>query len=290
MVQRVTNQLQQLARHFPGELAVAAHGLGPMEKAPTILWQGDESFPPASIIKVPILITCLRLVAHGEIALNTRVTLQEEHQVLGAGILRDCDAGLHLTVHDLLTLMIVLSDNTATNMVIDLVGGPDTVNDDLQRFGCSETWLAGKLMLPPMERQAMIARRGVSRTTARDMLHITTQLAAGRLLPTEMTQTAHRIMYRQRDTAALTRILPWPETHDTPPWQLAAKSGAVNGVRNQVGWLMQGDMQFSFVVLTKNSGDARFSSENRGHIAISQAFRIVYDYFYNQAILLDALG
>ncbi|MHA1581341.1 MAG: serine hydrolase [Candidatus Baldrarchaeia archaeon] len=83
---------------------------------------GTEIFPSASTFKVAVLYELFRQVDKGRINLKHRIEIEEEHLAPGAGIINFFDAGLQLSIKDLATLMIILSDNTATDIVMDVVG------------------------------------------------------------------------------------------------------------------------------------------------------------------------
>lgn len=87
----------------------------------------DRRFQLASMFKVPVLVAALRQVDAGQLGLTQRYSLAESHKLIGSGVLSYLNAGLQPTLHDLLTLMIIVSDNTATDMVLDLVGGISAV-------------------------------------------------------------------------------------------------------------------------------------------------------------------
>ena len=125
--------------------------------------------PSASLIKLPILLTALGGVASGTLDLNERIPVGNHDQVGGSGVLRTLRPGLEPTLHDLLTLMIVVSDNTATNMVIDRVG-QGAVNTFCQQHGLYETGLVGKLQLPETEQNEAQRRGGRNHTCAADTL------------------------------------------------------------------------------------------------------------------------
>lgn len=272
-------RLDQLEREFSGMLGVAAANLGP-GRWDKVSWNAREPFPTASVIKVPILFTCLRLVDRGIMQLDQRVPLQEEELVAGSGVLRDLSPGTEITLNDLLTLMIIVSDNTATNLVIDLIGGPERVNEDLEEFGLKSTRLVGKLMLPPEKRNAAQRAGMISQTTPQDMLRSMQLLFRGEGLSSESTRVAHKIMHRQHDTDSLTRHLPWARAQSDEPWRIAAKSGSIQGVRNQVGWIETKTGRFAFAILTQGSDDRRFYSESEGNIAVAKAFRVLYDHYF----------
>ena len=103
----------------------------------------EEQTATASTIKVPILIELFRQVDEGTVDLDTRLTLSQEARTVGSGILRELSPGLDLTLRDYATLMIVVSDNIATNVLIDLLG-IDRINQTMAEFGFSQTKLRGR--------------------------------------------------------------------------------------------------------------------------------------------------
>ncbi|NLN28181.1 MAG: serine hydrolase [Firmicutes bacterium] len=274
----VYERLDHIEKEFGGVLGVSAQGIGKQSDLPRINRQADETFPAASTIKVPILYTALRLADLGRVSLSERIPLTAEDQVAGSGVLRDLEPGLEPTFYDLLMLMTIVSDNTATNMVIDRIGTA-AVNDDAKDLGCLGTVLAGKLMLPK-ERQNAAQRAGhFNRTTPADMLRYVLALHAGEGLSVESRTVAHRILYRQQVTDSLVRLLPWPRTEPNMPWRIASKSGSIRGVRHQVGWLDGPGGAYAFAIMTKDCPDVRFSPENLGNLAVAKAMRTLYDYF-----------
>src|SRR5437660_983102 len=89
----------------------------------------DDSkyFPMASVCKTPILVACYRKVERGEVNLGKRVEITASAKTAGSGLLNYMDAGLRPTLRDLLLLMIVVSDNAATDLVLSAIGGPAAV-------------------------------------------------------------------------------------------------------------------------------------------------------------------
>ena len=88
----------------------------------------DRMIDTMSLIKVPILVALMRRVDRGEVDLGRRITLEEDHKRLGTGVLRLFDAGASFTLHDAARMMIVVSDNTATDLCLEAAGGVDGVN------------------------------------------------------------------------------------------------------------------------------------------------------------------
>lgn len=103
----------------------------------------DRPQDTMSLIKVPLLVTLMRKVEAGEIDLATRITLGADHKRLGTGVLFLFDAGATLTLKDAAWLMIVVSDNTATDIVLDAVGGPDAVNATMAALGLDAIRMTG---------------------------------------------------------------------------------------------------------------------------------------------------
>ena len=96
------------------------------DTAETLHTEGaDETFPAASIVKLWLLVRGLWAAQAGQTGLDERLSMQAEDRVPGSGVLHDLGAGLALSWLDLLTLMVTVSDNTATNLVIGRLGLPD---------------------------------------------------------------------------------------------------------------------------------------------------------------------
>ena len=109
-----------------------------LETGRVIRHNADVVFFTASTLKVPILVELYRQVDRGEIDLNRRVELNDDLRVPGSGILKEMTAGLNPTVHDLAMLMIIISDNTATDILYNLVGG-NNLNNTMRELGLSRT-------------------------------------------------------------------------------------------------------------------------------------------------------
>ena len=105
-------------------------------------------FPAASVMKVWLMIVALQQVQAGSLELQMRIPLTSDERVGGSGVLMRLEGGAELTLLDYINLMIVVSDNTATNIVLETIGGSDAVNKNLQAWGANHTTVVGKLMLP----------------------------------------------------------------------------------------------------------------------------------------------
>lgn len=88
-----------------------------------------------SVIKIPLMVEAFRQVESGKLKLSDKHTLKEEEKRPGTGILRSLDPGAQVTLKDLLTLMTIVSDNTATDLIFDKTGGPDATNKLMSDLG-----------------------------------------------------------------------------------------------------------------------------------------------------------
>ena len=125
--------------------------------------RADEIFPTASVFKIPLLVVLYALAEQGRIDLDERVTLKESDRVPGSGVLKELAPGLRPTIRDLAKLMIVLSDNLATDAIWSIVNGDPAVTEFMRDFGLQKTsvpWNTGDLLSlvvgidPPYSRES----------------------------------------------------------------------------------------------------------------------------------------
>jgi beta-lactamase class A len=142
--------------------------------------RGDETFPTASLIKVPILVTLYDLARQGAISLDAPLTVLKIDQVPGSGVLQFMHSGMALSVHDAAALMIILSDNTATNLLLDRIN-IRRVWDEMEGLGLPHTKVHSKTYLR-MTSVAMDSsvKYGLGVTTPNEMAHLFALLAQGK--------------------------------------------------------------------------------------------------------------
>jgi len=127
------------AKGFEKVLGVAVKHLGTGEEASI---NGSEVFPTASVFKVPVIVELYGQVEAGRLNLDDRLILKDSIKVPGSGILKELSEGLEVTVRDLSRLMMILSDNTATDMLVERVG-KENVNARMKRLGLKNTIVVG---------------------------------------------------------------------------------------------------------------------------------------------------
>ncbi len=228
---------------------------------------GDEPFPMASVFKIPILATACRQLAEGEISLDTRHALSDEDKSLGSGILPYFESGLQPTLRDLLTLMIIISDNTATDMMVAALGGAAVIEGYMREIGLSEIYFKHNCKellrylfpdevvdLPLEELIAWSARHDILRdglafskgadnnvSTANAMNKLLHKIYSGQLFAGDTRQLALDILLKQQFNVRLSRFLPLGV-------KVAHKTGTIGGIRNDSGIIMLGES--NHVILT----------------------------------------
>src|SRR4051812_42600125 len=127
--------LNTLAAQHKGKVAFFAKDL---KTGSTVAIDPDVPVPTASVIKLPIMVEAFYEIKAGKHRLDERPKLTKENQVEGSGVLTLFQPGLEPTLEDAITMMIVQSDNTATNMVIDVLGIA-AVNERIAKMGLKNT-------------------------------------------------------------------------------------------------------------------------------------------------------
>ena len=260
----LTESIQNIVRQADLQAGIAVWHI---ESDTRLDVNGAESFPMASVFKIPILAVACQQISQGRIDLNARVSLEDADKSLGSGILPYFESGLQPTLRDLLTLMIIISDNTATDMVIDLLGGAEAIESAMRQLGLTDIyfkWNCKQLLrhlfppevadLPREELIAWTARHDVQRdglafskgpdnnvSSANDMNRLLHLIYSGQLFDGEIRQTALDILLKQQFNVRLSRFLPLGA-------KVAHKTGTIGGIRNDSGIIYISDS--SHVILT----------------------------------------
>ncbi|MFL6450234.1 MAG: serine hydrolase [Bryobacteraceae bacterium] len=110
-----------------------------IETGEEIALNADEQMDTMSVIKIPLMVEAFRQMEAGKFKLTDREVLRGEDRLPGTGIIRSLDDGAQLTIKDLLTMMIIVSANTATDMIFAKVGGIEPVNELMKSYGLRQT-------------------------------------------------------------------------------------------------------------------------------------------------------
>ena len=186
----------------------------------------DAVMPAASLIKVPVLVTLYRAVADGELALDDRIKYEERHRSLGSGVLTRMSFGVEMSVRDAATLMIIISDNSATNICVDLVS-LDAINGLMAQLGLSNTKVLRRWGEPGRVKD----QRDLNHTTAGDMARLLALVANHSCISPDSDEDMLRILRRQDYRHELSAELPWNELNmlgDDPKLAWVAEKGGAS--------------------------------------------------------------
>ncbi len=301
-LERLREEIARLEPMSGGTVGVAAIHL---QSGREIYFKGDERFPMASTYKVPIAVQLLSRVEAGEISLRDMIELTPEDLHPGSGTLSELfdDPGVILSLHNLLELMLLISDNSATDLVLAVAGGSEAVNGRMERLGIEGITVSrptvgligeyyGIQDLPPdgkitreqfRERVAELkpsdrvgGRRNFSEdlqdtSTPRGMAALLSQIWRGEALSEEHTELLLDIM--RRSTTGRARI----KGYLPPGTEVSHKTGTIGPTTNDVGIVtLPGEAgDIVTVVFIKDSDQ---DSEDRER-AIAHIARAIYDFF-----------
>lgn len=205
---------------------------------------GDQVFRAASVIKVPVMTAVLEDVAAQRLSLDQPISVDEAERVEPSGVLYVLQDVPTPSVRDLLTLMIVISDNMATNLLIDAVG-MDRVNASMQHAGLTSTVLRRRLNTTD---PAFASVR--NEMTAADAAHGLVQLARaeGVYADSALREVAMTALRRQQHIDLLPRHLP-------EPIMLAHKTGSLDGLRHDAGILLRAGEPVAVVAVFADATD-----------------------------------
>lgn len=181
---RLKAQLEQLAILTPG-LTPAIYALD-VDSGRYVDLEGSKAVAAASTIKVPMLVAFLQQVDAGNLALNQALVLQESQIAGGSGTMANDPVGSEYTALEVATRMIVNSDNTATNLMIEALGGPDALNQQFASWGLESTVLRNPL--PDLD--------GTNTTSTRDLALLMALVDQGNILSSRSRDRLLSIMQR----------------------------------------------------------------------------------------------
>ena len=275
------NSLRALIAAHHGKVALYARDL---RSGREIAIDADTPVQTASTIKLAILYHAVNEVAAGRAHWDEKITMQNADRVSGSGILPFLDGPLTLTLKDVLTLMVDVSDNTATNLMIDRFG-TKAVNSRLTAIGLTDTWLYKKVSKPaegPMP--ADQPKFGLGKTTARQMATLMVRIGGCQLNeqpapPREKQMAACAValeMLRNqfyRDT--IPRYLESMDTSETGGSAIGNKTGSLDHVRADVALVGAKTGPMVLSIFTYNNEDAGWSVDNEGEVAIAKLARAI---------------
>ena len=266
------SDLEAMAAKHQGQVALYAKNLKTGE---TVAINADTPTQTASVIKLPVMIEAFYQSKAGKLDLTKRLNLTKDEQVPGSGVLAYIQPDVTLSLLDTITLMMILSDNTATNMTLDQVGIPN-VNARIAAMGLKNTYLYKKVFrkadgpMPPDR-----PKFGLGKTTAREMADALESIVRCDMKDVALCEQMIKIMRGQQDHSMIPRYIETDPGFPHPEW-VADKVGMLDDVRNDVALVQMKGVPILISIFTWDNKDQRWSHDNAAELLIaSMARRIV---------------
>ncbi len=276
--QDLSDRIAAVRDRFSGDLGIAAKNVATGEE---VMIDADRAFPTASTFKIPVMIEVFRHAEQGLLRLDDRLTLQANDVVKGSGVLRALTPGCALTIQDLATLMIIVSDNTATNMLIDRVGGVESINQTMQKLGMSSIVIRNRIDFDVIGDD----NRRLAEAAPHDLMRLCELIACEELISVDASRGMLAIMRQQHYLNQFPRYLNYnpygPELNEPQQIWIANKTGSLPGMRADAGVIgLPGDVQIAYCVMAEHSDDTGFTFENEAEIVNGVLGRLLIEYWW----------
>lgn len=247
-----------------------------LETGEEIAINADQQMDTMSVIKIPLMAEAFRQIEAGKFALTDRVALTDAAKQPGTGIIRSLDAGVLLTVKDLLTLMIIVSDNTATDLLFDKVGGVEPVNQlmtewglgSIRAVGKADAWFKALRAAPSAEAFHRAGKTPFGLSTPRDMGRLLEKLERGEAVSKRVSEQMLQILRGQVYSSRLPRYV--------SGYRIPHKTGDfLPYIGNDVGVLEGQSRRIVMSVFTAN----HFGAGDRLEEAIGRISELAGNYF-----------
>ena len=267
------SEVQARIQIFPGTVSIYAKNL---DTGATFELRGDEPVRTASTIKLALMVEAFAEVSEGRAKWSEPQVLRESDKVYGSGVLREFSSGVWLPLRDLVHLMIVVSDNTATNLLIDRFTA-DAVNARMERLGFKETRLMRKVRGDGTQLKAADGfskdgldaanqKYGLGRSSPHEMVRLLEMLVKGEVVSPAASAEMIDILKRQHYTEGIGRRLKLP---------LASKSGSLDALRSDVGIVYAPQGKIAIAITVDGLKDVDYTVDNIGTLLISDLAQIL---------------
>ena len=264
----LTAELEAIAAPFHGQMGYSVHF---RKRDEWIERRANERFPTASTIKLAILCTAMEKIDRGELKYADTREYTEVDRRSGAGFIQNYKIGTKLELKELLHLMITVSDNTATAMMIRWLGAME-VNGWLDRHGLTRTRLLSQLPPDRSELKKLADRWGLGVTTPHEMVRLLEQISDSKAGSPAASDEMQRILTHQYFNDLIAK--------QCPPWvSVASKSGAVNQSRSDVALICSPAGNYTLAVYTKENVDQSWTDSNEAEIAIKKIGAAVWKHY-----------
>src|SRR5450432_163944 len=211
-LERLEGNIQRIAKSVNATWGIYIKCL---ETGETIALNADQQMDTMSVIKIPLMAEVFRQLEAGKFKLTDRVPYTAESMRPGTGVIRSLDPGVLLTIKDLLTLMIIVSDNTATDLMYDKVGGTEPVNQLMQSWGLNsiratgtaDVWFQALRAAGTAEAFHQQAKTPFGLSSPRDMGRLLEKMEKGEAVSKSASDQMLQIMRRQLYSSRLPRYV-----------------------------------------------------------------------------------
>ena len=254
---------------FKGKVFLYAKNLDTGE---TYSFDGDERVRTASTIKIAVMIEAFARVAEGKAKWTDELVLTKTARYGGSGILPELGDGLRLTLQDCVRLMMLLSDNTATNMVLDYLT-TDAVNERMNSFGFKATRIMRRVGGGGESKEGKLddnlKRFGLGATSPHEMVQIMEKLERGEIISKEASKRMIDLMKREQGRYSIGRSMP-----NVP---IASKYGALDALRSCVAILYTKQGKVAMAITVDEMPEVIWSVDNPGYLLMSRLSEILVD-------------
>ncbi|MBF2025969.1 MAG: serine hydrolase [Oscillatoriales cyanobacterium C42_A2020_001] len=250
--------VQNVAQQYPG--FTPGVFLIDLDNNSFVDWGGSGSFAAASTIKVPVLIAFFQDVDNGKVRLDEKLTMRKDLIATESGDMQYLPPGAQFTALETATKMITISDNTATNMLIDRLGGIQAVNQRFKSWGLSATQITN--LLPDL--------KGTNTTSPKELASLMVRVSQGELVSLRSRDRLLDIMRRTVNNSQLPQGLGEGAT-------IAHKTGDIGILIGDVGLVdMPSGKRYATAVLIK-----RAFNDDRAYDLVQKISRVMYQHFVN---------
>ncbi|HEV8590355.1 MAG TPA: serine hydrolase, partial [Pyrinomonadaceae bacterium] len=252
---------------FKGKVSLYAKNL---DSGQTYSLNGDERVRTASTIKIAVMIEAFARVAEGRAKWTDELVLTKAARYGGSGILPEMSDGLRLTLQDCLRLMMLLSDNTATNMVLDYLT-TDAVNERMNSLGFKATRIMRRVGGGGESKEGKLGdnlkRFGLGATTPHEMVQIMEKLDRGDIINKDASKQMIELMKREQARYSIGRSMP-----NVP---MASKYGALDALRSCVAILYTKQGKIAMAITVDEMPEVIWSVDNPGYLLMSRLSEIL---------------
>jgi beta-lactamase class A len=237
----------------------------------------DAKVRTASTIKLPVMVECYQAVADGRAKWSTELTLREDDKVSGSGVLFEFSDGAKIFLRDAMHLMIVVSDNTATNLILDKLSA-NAVNKSMDKLGLTDTRSlrkvrgdGNKLKAPTGWSDAGLKEEnkkyGLGVSTPREMVKLLELLEQGKVVSADASKEMIEVLKRQQLRDGIAR-----RTGELP---VASKTGSLDRLRSDVGILYTDKGRIAMAITIDDMAATDYSPDNPGLYVIADVSQIL---------------